>query len=383
MARSAQQIAAEHWFLQRGLPYVLRPGSLVRRVWSRSAPALAGFAVIMASSMLIVEVTGKHTIDIDGAPTRTEWFVLAIVALVLPIAALVGWLVSRITSWSRRGAVSAVSVGVAVLGGFLGGPSSLVFVDLLLDGLVLALIFLCTATGIGAILGWAARMTLENLASMGALLVRALPVMLLTMLVFFNGPAWSMAATVGRGRLWLAFSFLGLIAAVFLLSATMSRARPILEPDAKLPEDARALIGTPFEALPDRPRRVPLSTSERLNVVFVLALSQLVQVLTVSVVTGLIFLTFGLMLVSPELLDALTHGGAPDGQILGMTLPIPNALIQMVMFLTVLTFMYLAARAVSDKEYRALFIDPLLGDLRLTLVARDRYRTYTAASQHK
>ena len=49
------------------------------------------------------------------------------------------------------------------------------------------------------------------------------------------------------------------------------------------------------------------------------------------------------------------------------------------MFLTALTFMYLAARAVSDKEYREQFLDPVLDDLRLTLVARDRYRTATAA----
>ena len=38
--------AAERWFLRHGLPCVLRPGILARRVWSRSAPALAAFAVI-------------------------------------------------------------------------------------------------------------------------------------------------------------------------------------------------------------------------------------------------------------------------------------------------------------------------------------------------
>ena len=64
-------------------------------------PALAAFAVMMAFSMLVVTVTGKHTIDIDGTPTRTEWFVLAIVVLVLPRGRGVGWLVSR-TEDARR-----------------------------------------------------------------------------------------------------------------------------------------------------------------------------------------------------------------------------------------------------------------------------------------
>jgi hypothetical protein len=58
-----------------------------------------------------------------------------------------------------------------------------------------------------------------------------------------------------------------------------------------------------------------------------------------------------------------------------MTLPVPDPLLQTTMMLTAITFMYLAAKAVTDKEYRAQFLDPLLADLRLTLVARDRYRS--------
>lgn len=375
---TGERFAAERWFLDRGLPAVLRPGVLVQRVWTRSAPALAAFAVMAASSAATVALTGKHTIDIDGTPTRTEWFVLAIFVLVFPAAGVVGWLVSRIVSVHRRATASTASLVVAVIGGIYGGPSPRVLVDLILEAVVIVTIIVCTATGVGSVLGWAARMTLGNLASIGALLVRALPVMLLTVLVFFNSPVWTMASTISRGRLWLALVFLFLIAAAFLLSNTLTNVRPILHPDAKSAEDAQSLTGTPFETMPDRPRRVPLSRTERANVVFVLSLSQIVQVLTMAVVTGLIFLAFGLILVSPELLDAWTRGGSRDGQIMGMTLPIPQSLIQTTMFLTALTFMYLAARAVSDKEYRAQFLDPLVDDLRLTLVARDRYRTSTA-----
>ncbi|WP_460357040.1 hypothetical protein [Mycobacterium sp. ZZG] len=373
-----RRLAAERWFLQRGLPAVLRPGVLVQRVWTRSAPALAGLAVVMTFSMLIVAATGKHTIDIDGTPTRTEWFVLGVILLVLPAAALVGWLVSRSEDVRLRAVVSAASLGIAAVGGFYGGLSARVLVDLVSEIVIVVLIFVCTATGTGAIVGWAVRMMLANLASVGNLLLGALPVMLLTVLVFFNGPVWTMASTISRPRLWLGLSFLMLIAVAFLLSSTLSRIQPILSPDAKRPEDAAHLAGTPFETMPDRPRRVPLSKAERLNVGFVLAMSQIVQVLTVSVVTGLLFFVLGLILISPELLAALTDGGSPDGQLLGMTLPVPQALIQITMFLIALTFMYLAARAVADKQYRAQFLDPLLEELRFTLVARDRYRTVTA-----
>ncbi|BBX69786.1 hypothetical protein [Mycolicibacterium psychrotolerans] len=374
-----QRLTAEHWFLRRGLPAVLRPGTLVRRIGARSAPALAAFAVVMAFSVLIVAVTGKHTIDIDGTPTRTEWFVLAIVVLVAPAASTTGWLVSRSANLRLRRAVSAASLAVAAVATVFGGPSARNLVDVVIEGVVIAAILLCTATGVGSVLGWAARMTLANLASVGSLLARALPVMLLTVLVFFNGPVWTMASTVSRGRLWLALLFLFAIAAAFLVSTTLGLVRPILRPEAKRPEHAQMLVGTPFESMPDRPRRVRLSRPERVNVIVVVALSQITQVMTVAVVTGLLFGVFGLILISPELLAALTRGGSSDGQLLGMTLPIPQALIQITMFLTALTFMYLAARAVTDKEYRAQFVDPSIEDLLLTLVARDRYRAATAA----
>ena len=90
-------------------------------------------------------------------------------------------------------------------------------VDVLIEGVVVALIFLSTATGVGSVLGWAVRVTVDNLALAGSLFVRALPVMLLTFLVFFNAPVWLMASIISRSRLWLALTFLFVIAAAFLV----------------------------------------------------------------------------------------------------------------------------------------------------------------------
>jgi hypothetical protein len=90
MIDATQRRAADAWFLDRGLPAVLRPGALVRRLWPRSATRARRVRVFMANSALVVAVTGKHTIDIYGHPTRTEWFVLALVVLVLPVAVFVG-----------------------------------------------------------------------------------------------------------------------------------------------------------------------------------------------------------------------------------------------------------------------------------------------------
>lgn len=96
----------------------------------------------------------------------------------------------------------------------------------------------------------------------------------------------------------------------------------------------------------------------------------------VSVVTAAIFFGFGLLLVSPELLAAWTRGGSREGTLLWMTIPVPQALIQITWFLGALTFMYVSARSVGDGEYRSRFLDPLIEELEVRLLARSRYRHY-------
>ena len=374
-----QRRAADAWFLDHGLPAVLRPGRLVRRLWPRSAPAIAAFAVFMVNSAVVVLVTGKYTINIEGEPTRTEWFVLGLLVLVLPLASLVGWLVSRIATVRGRTIAAAVALVAAIAGGFVGGPSHLVLADLIFEAIVIAAILALTACGVGSILSWTARTTLAHLAAIGSLMVRALPVLLLTFLVFFNSPIWLMAGVVTRTRMWLAIILLSLIAAAFVVAVTVDRFKPVLAaPDAAEGRNEQ-LADTPFAAMPDPTEPQTLTQVERLNVMFVLAVSQLAHILVVAFVIASIFFVLGLILLSPEVLAAWTRNGSSDGMVLGMTIPVPQALIHVTMFLGALTFMYVSARAAGDGEYRTQFLDPLSDDLRLTLVARGRYRAAVPA----
>jgi hypothetical protein len=371
-----EKAAAERWFLRRGLPAVLRPGSLVRRIWARSAPALAGLAVMMTFSMVIVLLTGKHTIDINGTPTRAEWFLLANLVLVVPVAMTLGWSVSLIDDVIIRNIASGVAVAVIVVTTALGGPTPRVWVNLLWITLVVGVLLLSTATGVGSIVACAVRVTASNLVALGTLVTRALPVVLLTVVVFFNTYVWVMASIVGRGRIWFAVFFLIGLASLFIASGTIDYIRPMLAASAKSPEDDIRLAGTPFNSMPDRPYRIPLSHIERANVLFVVTMTEILRVLFVSVITSTIFFVMGLILLTPELLHEWSKGGRSDGEFLGMTLPLPNSLIQVTMFMTALTFMYLAARVFTD-EHRSQIVDPLIDDVRLTLVARDRYRAFT------
>jgi MFS family permease len=372
----ADSYTADRWFLSRGLPAVVHRSSLLRRLWSRSAPALAGLSLIAANSVAVVAISGEHTIDIAGRPDLRQSLVLGLLAVALPLAALAGWLVSRIESPGRRSVAATAALAVIVLGGLLGGPSQRPLVNMVIFGLAVLLILVFTATGVGAILGWVGELTVSNLAATAGMFVRALPVVLLTFLVFFNTYVWLMTSLISRGRLWLGMGFLFLVAGSFLVSATLDKVRPLMT-GADLPtgDDAAALAGTPFDGVADPPESDPLSIRERLNAVFVVAASQLVHVLTVAAMTGGVFFVLGMILVSPPVLDAWTRGnGRPDGELLGMTLPIPDSLIQTTMLLSAITFMYLSAKVVTDTQYRSQFLDPMVADLRATLVARNRYR---------
>lgn len=371
----ADSYAADRWFLSRGLPAVVYKSALLRRVWSRSAPAMAGLAVIAANSILIVAISGEHTVDIAGRPDVAQSFVLGLLTLQLPAAGLAGWLVAKIESPGGRSVASTAALAFIVLGALFGGPGSRPVINMVIFGVAVAVILLLTATGVGSILGWIGELTLSNLAATAGMFVRALPVVLLTFLVFFNTYVWLMTSLISRGRLWLGMGFLFLVAGSFLVSTTLEKVRPLLSGADTGPEDAGALAGTPFDGVADPSDNDPLSVGERANTVFVVAASQLVHVLTVAALTGTVFFVLGMILVSPPVLDAWTRGaGRPDGELLGMTLPIPDSLIQTTMLLSAITFMYLSAKVVTDTQYRAQFLEPMLADVRVTLRARNRYR---------
>ncbi|MGD1171293.1 hypothetical protein ACKUVQ_25320 [Mycobacterium seoulense] len=373
--RGSASGAAESWFLARGLPSVLTRRARWRRLWPRSAPMLAAYATLQACILPVYLITGGHDVEITGAPTTSELAVLVIVGLALPLMAVVGWLVSRSRNGRARAAIATASLVLVACVGLTTGDAA----DLQQEAVVVAVVLVLTGAGVGSVVGWAVRMMLSHFAMVGALAVRALPVVLLTALVFFNTYVWLMAATISGNRLGLAMTFLVSIAAAFVVSATVERVRPMLR-STSVPEETEHLSGTPFAAMPAAPDCPPLKKAERLNVVFVLVASQLAQILVVAVVTAAIYLILGLIVLSPELLNEWTHTYKSTATVLGFTLPVPDSLVHMSLFLGALTFMYISARAAGDAEYRSAFLDPLIEDLHTTLIARNRYRGAVALS---
>jgi hypothetical protein len=375
-ATAVDRFAAENWFLRRGVPSVLTRRERWRRVWSRSAPALVGVAALQIAVMALTLATGSREIHIDTTASTRNWILLVVLVVTLPAMTVAGYAVSRLRSDRARRHAANASVLVLFVTGLFDGTAVDVVDDVLSAVLLAGFVVVLTGTGVGSVLAWAIRLTASHLASIATLAARALPVVLLTVLVFFNGSIWGMAATISRERMWLIVAFMTFIAVAFLLTGLWERVKPMLAAAGAAAPAAASLTSTPFESMTDPPDPLPLRRGERINVLFVIAASQITQVLAVAVATTLIFLGLALVVLSPPLLDEWARHNTDNAVFFDTTVPLPQALVHVLMFLGALTFMYVSARAVGDGEYRAEFLDPLVEDLRTTVTARNRYCGY-------
>lgn len=372
MSTTVAHRSAERWFLDRGLPAVVTPRARLQAVWPRSAPFLAFTAVGDVCSLVAYEITGQ--LHFVGAPPVVQRFGVAFALLVLPVAIGVGWLVARMNTDRGQAIVSTLASVIGIGTQAVKGHTSQQHLERLAEGLVaVPVVLLLTAAGVGSVMGWAIRLALSRFLAAWALLVRALPVILLSVLVFFNTAVWTMAATLSPTRFGFELDIFLVIAAAFVVQGTIEHAKPTLMAATASSRDATQLVGTPFEEMPDPVDVQPLTRNERLNVVVTLAASQLARIVTLVFVTQLLFFVAGLVLLTPELMREWTHHSLTHPTLFGVPIPVPEALINMISFLGTLTFMYVSARSVGDGEYRHEFLDPLIEDLELTLLARNRY----------
>lgn len=328
-------------------------------MWQRSAPALAAWATLMIMSTVVMATSGNQDIDVADDPTPLQRLTLVLFFLLPVVMLLAGWATARIKRPGIRKTVAIAAIVLGALADWYEDGAGDAIRDLLVDGTTVAAILIVTGTGLGAILGWSVRVMLSHLSSVGQLMARSLPVVLLTVLVFFNATVWTIAASLDGLRIGVLVTFMAAIAVAFLVAGQLDSVRPIIT----------TAPGS------DEPHR--LSPAERVNIVLNVAISQVVQVLMLAVVTGGVFFVLGLIVLNPTVLAKLTNGAPAQSVWFDITLPVATAHIHITVFLTALTFMYVSARAVGDGEYRAAFLDPLLDDIRALVAARNRYRCNT------
>ncbi len=227
--------------------------------------------------------------------------------------------------------------------------------------LLLALIYAIVGIGLLSIVRWAAGRLVSQLAASLKLLTRAVPVLLIFMIVLFvNTEMWQVFSAVSDPAL------MGVIA-LFIATGSVFVA-------ARLPREVRALeldVGA----------EPPLTPRQRFNVGLVMFVSQGLQVLVVAVLVGAFFVAFGALAITPGVVESWI--GERPHAIAGYP-ALSEELVKVSSALAAFSGVYYAIAVLGDSTYREEFLDELQTSLHETFGDRVQYlaaRRVAAAAQ--
>jgi len=265
------------WFLHRGLPLVLTRRVRSRALIERSSPMVSGVGAVIALTMTLAELT-------DGDPDFGYVIRLGVLTLLLIAAPFALYMLHQAgTTLGEAGRRSAALLVMALfvfgLPFAASGFSGIAAAEALGLAIVAMLAIWLTYLGFGSIALWAFRFASVQLGALGTLMSRALPLMMITVVVYFTGELWQLAARLSRQRLWQTIGFLAVVAIIFVIATIRDEVRALRDDRAEQSDPARLLEGTPLAMeAGHQPTRTPLSLAEQVNVVAVMVVSQAIQV---------------------------------------------------------------------------------------------------------
>ncbi|MGD9513376.1 MAG: hypothetical protein AB7V49_04810, partial [Mycolicibacterium sp.] len=210
---------------------------------------------------------------------------------------------------------------------------------------------------------------------------RALPLLMLTVVVYFTGELWQLSARMTRERLWQTIGFLSIVALVFMIATIRDEVGALRQDRSAREDPAALLVGTPLESVrADPATRTPLSMAEQANVVAVMVVAQAIQVVLFTAGLFAFFLALGVIAIPDDVTvvwsgeQACAVGEPPcAGTWFGVHIPIPQTVVHTSLFVAVLSGLYFTVSTSVDPLYRQRFFDPLIADVAVSLAGRDAY----------
>jgi hypothetical protein len=367
------------WFLHRGLPLVLTRRVRSRALIERSAPMVSGIGAVIALTMTLTELT-------DGDPDYGLVIRLGVLTLLLIAAPFALYLLHR--SGTTRSEAGRTSAALLVMALFVfglpfadSGFSGIAAAEIVGFAVVAVLAIWLTYVGIGSIVLWAFRFAWFQVGALGTLMSRALPLLMLTVVVYFTGELWQLAARMTRERLWQTIGFLAVVAILFMVTTIRDEVKALRDDRAGQTEPARLLEGTPLAtADAHSPVRTPLSFAEQVNVVAVMVVAQAIQVVLFTAGLFAFFVALGVVAVPDDVAvlwsseETCAVGEPPcAGTWFGIHVPIAQTVVHVSLFVAVLSGLYFTVSTSVDPIYRERFFDPLISDVAVSLAGRDAY----------
>jgi hypothetical protein len=368
--------ATERWFLRRGLPHFVYRFRSSRDVWAAVVPIVV--------LLFVVEIAVT-------APDR-RYPILGSLALVvggLGVLLAVWALANRLRGrppLARPTRVGPVEVLLFVVGPALvplvaSGQWRSALATVAVNFVVLGLAYLERRYAIVSLARWALVHFTQQLRTVSGVLMRALPLLLLiVVVVFYTSEPWQLAHELTWPVLLLGGGVFIALALLFATIRSPGQIGELVTPDA-WPEMCVRVADTPAAPLAavipdDAPEPPPLSPSERRNARMVIVVSEGTLVTIVSGSLFLFFVLLGLLTVPPELAQTWI-GGPPDvlfsfdlfGEHLGMT----TELLKVSGFLAMFSALQFTVSLLSEGTYQEEFLGNLRAGLRTAFAVRAVY----------
>lgn len=372
----------ETWFSRNGLPQFVDGYNSAEHIWTRALPAMLVIVVLQLVSALSFAVSnGTRVLPVVG---------VVIAGLVLLAAG----------AWSkvRRGYwfAPADRVGWPVLAGFLaaGVLSELiqlgrevegdivtwgsVVAALVLQIVLLGVIYLVTRFAVFSMIGWGVRQTVRSAGDLYVVATKALPLLLIVMIVLFiNTEMWQVAGSLDGPLLWASAGMLLLLGVLVTLERTHDQMRT-LHHDAPVEQLRLACAQTPLSGLADDLADVgdpQLRRPQRRNMLIAAIATQTIQAALIGFLVWLFFIVFGVMAITAPVQAAWMGdlGTADVFWTISQDHVLSRALVRVATFLGAFAAFYTTIYAASDPVYRASFSDDVGASLQQAVDVRRVY----------
>ena len=243
------------------------------------------------------------------------------------------------------------------------------------------IIYVTVGFGLLEIAGWALGYLRAQLGQIATLVARTLPVLLiLVVFLLFASELWQAAHTLAGWDLAAIIVLLLVVATVLVVSRARDEVAAI---EAERDWDAirNLLAGTPAEpfgaslgAMKSDPR--PLSWQERLNLVFLMLVSQIVQSLFVGLLVLVFLVALGLLAIPASVQE--TWVGEPIRNLLEFELFGEPRLVSAELLVTAgllggVCALYFTGLALTDAAFRAEFHARVVGDVEQIMAVHAAY----------
>jgi hypothetical protein len=366
----------ERWFIARGVPHFVADHSPTRVVLRRAAPLLVAYLVV--SLLLAANLSWSLELNL-----------LSVVAAGGVV--LVAWIAVNVLR-GRRWLSLPDKVGVPEVGAFLLIPAipplligmqvSDAIIAVVESAIFLALVYVATSYAVLGSLGWALRRAGAQVSSLGRLLTRALPLLMVFIaFTFLSSDVWAVSAALSwQAVVTVVLFFLGLSIA-FLVGRLAPVGRRLVSTDESWERTLAAVDGTPAQPLRGAvagspPPRVPLRWHEWVNVGTLIVLGQGVQIVLVTLAVQAALVVFGLLLVPAAVQEQWI--GRPVHSLFSAslgteTITITTELLVVALILGAFSGLYFTVSALSDATYRAEFFSDADRELTQVLAVRSVY----------